>query len=123
MKSEKFIINDTEYSRKNVLIVAELGTSHGADRLKAEKLIEAAADAGADCIKFQMPLAREILHPNTGDVLLPGGKIKLFEHFKALELPLSFYAEMKAKVEKKGLVFLCTPFGLESARKLNELRP
>jgi sialic acid synthase SpsE len=67
--------------------------------------------------------AAEILHPNTGEVLLPGGKIKLYDRFKELELPPSFFANMKEKAEKKGLIFLCTPFGLQSARELRDLQP
>ena len=128
MKNEKIFINGvtvhgTEYNSQNVLIIAELGTSHGADPVKAEELIEAAAEAGANCIKFQIVYAREILHPNTGEVLLPGGKIRLFDRFRDLELPHSFFARMKEKVEKKGLIFLCTPFGLQSARELMDLQP
>ena len=123
MKNEKFFINDVEYSPKNVLIIAELGTSHGADPVKAGELIEAAAEAGADCIKFQIVYAREILHSNTGEVALPGGKIRLYDRFRDLELPPSFFADMKEKVEKKGLLFLCTPFGLQSARELKALEP
>jgi sialic acid synthase SpsE len=123
VKNEKIFINGKDFCSNGVLIIAELGTSHGADRVKAAELIEAAAEAGANCIKFQMVYANEILHPNTGEVLLPGGKIRLFERFKELELEPSFYAGMKEMVEKKGLIFLCTPFGLKSARDLRELKP
>ena len=122
-KNEKFFVNGTGYGPKNVLVIAELGTSHGSDPVKAEELIEAAAEAGADCIKFQIIYAEEILHPNTGEVSLPGGKIQLFERFKNLEMAPSFFAKMKEKVEKKGLLFLCTPFGLKSAHELRELKP
>jgi len=123
VKNDKILINNTEYSKENVLIIAELGTSHGADPVKAGELIEAAAEAGADCIKFQIVYAHEILHPNTGEVELPGGKIRLFDRFRELEVSPSFFADMKEKVEKRGLVFLCTPFGLQSARELRELQP
>ena len=123
MKNEKFLIDRTEYGPKRVFVIAELGTSHGADPVKAAELIDAAAGAGADCIKFQYVKASEILHPNTGEVTLPGGKIRLYDRFRELEKPLSFYAEMKEKVEKKGLIFLCTPFGLQSAGELNSLGP
>ena len=123
MKSEKFLLNGTEYCNEKVFIIAELGTSHGADPVKAGELIDAAAEAGADCIKFQIVYAQEILHPNTGEVVLPGGKIRLYDKFKELELDPSFFADMKEKVEKKGLVFLCTSFGLQSARELKALRP
>ena len=123
MKSDKFAIDGKEYGPGKVFIIAELGTSHSADPVKAGELIDAAAEAGADCIKFQIVYAGEILHPNTGEVTLPGGKIRLYDRFKEMELPVSFFAEMKEKVEKKGLAFLCTPFGLQSARELKSLEP
>jgi len=123
VKTQKNFINGTEYGGRGPFIIAELGTSHGADPVKADELIHAAAEAGADCIKFQIVYAGEILHPNTGEVALPGGKIRLYDRFKELELPPSFFAAMKEKVEKRGLVFLCAPFGLQSARELKALRP
>ena len=123
MKNNKFFINGLEYCPGKVFVIAELGTSHGADRVKARELIDAAAEAGADCIKFQIVYAREILHPNTGEVTLPGGKIRLYDRFRELELEPSFFAEMKERIEKKGLIFLCTPFGIESARELKVLEP
>ena len=123
MKNEKFFINGAKYDNRKVFVIAELGTSHGADAAKAGELIDAAAEAGADCIKFQIVYAREILHPNTGEVTLPGGKIRLYDRFRELELDPSFFADLKEKVEKKGLVFLCTPFGLQSAKELKALGP
>ncbi|MCL2233656.1 MAG: N-acetylneuraminate synthase family protein [Treponema sp.] len=123
MKTQKIFINGREYGGERPFIIAELGTSHGADPVKADELIHAAAEAGADCVKFQIVYAGEILHPNTGEVALPGGKIRLYDRFKELELPPSFFAAMKEKAEKRGLVFLCTPFGLQSARELKALCP
>ena len=121
--NQSFYIKDTEYSSKNAFIIAELGSSHGADPVKARELIQAAAEAGADCIKFQIVYADEILHPKTGEVELPGGKIRLYDRFKELELPPSFFEEMKELIEKLGLVFLCTPFGIKSARELFSMSP
>ena len=86
-------------------------------------MIAAAAEAGADCIKVQMVFAGEILHPNTGEVPLPGGKIRLYNQFKALELAPEFYIEIKDYTESKGLLFLCTPFGLKSASILRGMQP
>ena len=117
-----FIIDGKVYSPLP-LIIAELGTSHGADPVKARELVDAAALAGAGCVKFQMVYADEILHPNTGEVALPGGMGRLYDTFKRLEVPPSFYADMKAYAESKGLIFLCTPFGPRSARELWELKP
>jgi sialic acid synthase SpsE len=107
----------------NPLIIAELGTAHGGDLAKAKEMAQAAAEAGADCIKLQMVFADEILHPNTGEVTLPGGRIRLYDRFKQLEMPPGFYAELKTYIESLGLLFLCTPFGLKSAKILRELQP
>jgi sialic acid synthase SpsE len=103
------------------LVVAELGTSHGGDAGKARELVDAAVDAGADCIKAQLVHAEEILHPLSGEVDLPTGRIALYAHFKGLERPLSFYAQIREMVEQRGALFLCSPFGTRSARELRSL--
>ena len=116
-------IGGTVFSRQTPLIIAELGTSHNGSLNKAKSMIDAASDSGAACVKFQMVYADEILHPNTGEVPLPGGKIRLYDKFKALELEPDFYIELKNYVESKGLLFLCTPFGPKSASVLKKMSP
>jgi sialic acid synthase SpsE len=111
------------YSPRNPLVIAELGTSHGGGLPKAKDMAKAAAEAGANCVKLQMVFADEILHPKTGEVSLPGGRIRLYDRFKQLEMPPEFYAEVKEYIESLGLLFLCTPFGLKSAQILRELKP
>jgi sialic acid synthase SpsE len=118
-----FFAPNGPYNSKKVLIIAELGTSHGGDPVKAGELIDAAARAGADCIKFQIVYADEILHPNTGVVRLPGGDTRLYDRFKELETDPGFYAALKEMVEIRGLLFLCTPFGPRSAADLKKLAP
>jgi sialic acid synthase SpsE len=123
MVFKTFLVDGTAYSPRNPLIIAELGTSHNGDLAKAKEMAAAAAGSGAGCVKLQMVFADEILHPNTGEVSLPGGKIKLYEQFKRLEMQPEFYADVKEYVESLGLLFLCTPFGLKSAKILKELKP
>ena len=105
------------------LIIAEIGTAHEGSLEKAKELVDAAADAGADTIKFQWVYADEILHPNTGYVALPGGNIRLYDRFKQLECPPSFYSQMIDYVHSKGCKFCCSPFGLRSLDELMELKP
>jgi sialic acid synthase SpsE len=121
MNGRGFTIGPDLFDRNRVLIIAELGTGHGGSATKARELIDAAATAGADCVKFQHVYAEEILHPNTGLVPLPGGAVRLFDRFKNLECSLDFFAEIKRYAESKGLLFLCTPFGPRSARELRSL--
>ncbi len=108
---------------RKVRIIAEIGTGHNGDIVRARELIDAAAGAGADFAKFQMVYADEILHPDTGFVNLPGGRIRLYDRFRELEMPLDFYADCADYCAKKGITFLCTPFGLRSLADLLTLKP
>ena len=116
--SREFSIGGRRFGPGHALLIAEIGTGHGGELSRARELIAAAAEAGADCAKFQCVFADEIIHPNTGFVPLPGGPVALYDRFRELEEDGDFYAELKAEAESKGLLFLCTPFGLRSARLL-----
>lgn len=106
-----------------VHISAEIGTSHGGSLEKAYQLIDVAVDAGADSVKFQWVYAHEILHPNTGLVQLPGGEIPLYERFQQLEVPASFFQQVRDYARSKGCQFICSPFGLKSLEELAALSP
>ena len=110
-------------SKSDINIIAEIGTSHEGSIEKARELVDAAAWAGADTIKFQWVYADEILHPDTGFVKLPTGNIRLYDRFKQLECPVSFYKEMVEYVHSKGCKFCCSPFGLRSLQELLDLKP
>lgn len=112
-----------EHGKKHILIVAEAGTSHGTSLDSAKRLVHAAAQAGADCIKFQWVYADEILHPDTGFVTLPGGKIRLYDRFKELETDSSFFAHLCDYVHSLGKTFMCSPFGIRSLNELFALKP
>lgn len=104
-------------------IIAEIGTSHEGSIEKAKQLIDAAAESGADTIKFQWVYAEEILHPDTGFVKLPTGNIPLYERFKQLECDKSFYVEIQDYVHSKGCKFCCSPFGVRSMQELLSINP
>ena len=109
--------------KSKINIIAEIGTSHEGSFEKACRLVDAACDSGAETIKFQWVYADEILHPKTGFVNLPTGNIPLYERFKQLECPVSFYKDILNYVHSKGCKFCCSPFGLRSMQELLELKP
>ena len=104
-------------------VIAEIGTAHGGNIEKARALIDEAASCGADIIKFQWVYADEILHPDTGFVNLPGGSIRLYDRFKALEVSSDFFRECLEYTHQKGLLFACSPFGLRSLEELASIKP
>ena len=106
-----------------VNIIAEIGTSHEGSLEKAKLLVDAAAESGANTIKFQWVYADEILHPDTGFVKLPTGNIPLYERFRQLECDKSFYIQMQDYVRSKGCKFCCSPFGLRSMQELLSIKP
>ncbi len=102
-------------------LIAEAGTGHGADLGRALELVDAAAEAGVDCVKFQAVFADELIHPLTGPVALPGGAVDLFASFRAVEREADFYRRVKERAEARGLLFLATAFGIRSARLLRDI--
>ncbi len=102
-------------------IIAEIGTGHSGDLIKAREMVHAAKEAGADTVKFQAVYAEEILHPRSGTVLLHGIERPLYEEFLSLERHEDFYAQLKTITESAGLNFLCSVFGIKSARMIKSI--
>ncbi|MGI5099608.1 N-acetylneuraminate synthase family protein [Treponema vincentii] len=119
-----FRIGERVFSpQERILIIAEIGTGHNGSLQKAKELIAAAKESGADAVKFQIVYADEILHPDTGFVNLPTGRIPLYERFRELECSIDFYAELAQYAHKCGMLFSASAFGLRSADELRQLNP
>ncbi|HEY7937589.1 MAG TPA: pseudaminic acid synthase [Candidatus Limnocylindrales bacterium] len=108
-----------------VYIIAEAGSNHDRDLAQATRLIEVAAEAGADAVKFQTFTAdRIVAETNTRarylDGILPAGKT-MSELFREMELPHEWHADLKAYAETCGIDFLSTPFDHEAVDLLDGL--
>jgi sialic acid synthase SpsE len=124
MHKRAFTVRGTAYKpHERVMVIAEIGTGHNGSLARAKELIDAARLSGADAAKFQIVYADEILHPDTGFVTLPGGKIRLYDRFRELEVNPEFYAEAASYARKCGIGFLASPFGLKSLAELDALDP
>ncbi len=110
----KLIIGDRSIGPgESVFIIAEAGINHNGDMARAHELIDASVEAGADCIKFQTHLAdAEML--NVSDTAAYIGESQ-YQLIKRMELSLEQHLELKEHAEKRGLVFLSTPFSREAA--------
>lgn len=99
--------------KRRPVIIAEAGVNHNGDLQLARRLIEAAAAAGADAIKFQTFKAFEC----TGRFAEPApyqrtaGAIDQYQLLEGLELPFADFGDLKDYAESLGLVFLSTPDG------------
>jgi N,N'-diacetyllegionaminate synthase len=106
-------------------IIAEAGVNHNGDIAMAKRMIAAAAEAGADVVKFQTWRTEAIIcrdapkaqYQKEGD----SDSESMFEMEKALELPPEAFAELKRDTERAGLIFLSSPFDEPSVDVLAEL--
>lgn len=96
---------------KRVLVVAEVANAHQGSIEQARKLVEAAAIAGADVVKFQKFTARELCVK----------RHSRYDHFKELELASQYIEEFCSLAHDLGLLFYCDAFGLESTEELMAL--
>lgn len=119
----KFRCGGKTFSKEHPLIIAEIGTSHSGDVDRAIEMIDSVASCGCDAVKFQIVYANEILHPKSGYVNLPSGNVLLYDKFKELELPVSFYEKLKEHANKRRLLFSASVFGKKSLEDLVPLQP
>ena len=109
------------------LIIAEAGVNHNGDFSKALNLIDAAVDAGADCIKFQTYMTELLVEANApkADYQKSFGSSNESQYsmLKKLELSFDQFHDLKKYCDQKGIIFLSTPFDKKSADFLQNLVP
>ncbi len=105
---------------RSPLIVAEIGVNHNGSLSLAEKLIRAAADTGADVVKFQTFTADECASRKAAkaEYQLHDSAPDQFSMLKRLELDFSGFASLKKLAESLGISFLSTPDGENSLQCL-----
>ncbi|HMQ31534.1 MAG TPA: N-acetylneuraminate synthase [Chloroflexaceae bacterium] len=106
-------------------IIAEAGVNHNGELALARKLVEAAADAGADAVKFQTFRADRLVAPSSPkaayQIETTGGAESQYEMLRRLELSEAMHLELIRQCEQLGLTFISTPFDEESADLLERL--
>ncbi len=104
MKIGKFDTKD------KVLIIAEIGNNHEGDFELAKDMIDAAAEAGADAVKFQTFETENYVSKLDA---------QRFAKLKSFELSFNQFEELSIYAKKQKLLFLSTPFDLASADALS----
>lgn len=107
------------------LIIAEAGVNHNGDMGLAKQLIAAAAEAGADLVKFQTFIASNIISKHAPkaeyqkEATDPAESQR--EMVRKLELSRDQHIELIAECNKQGIGFFSTAFDLDSIGLLEEL--
>lgn len=112
-------------NNSHIIIIAEAGVNHNGKYDLAKQMVYAAKEAGADYVKFQTAVPELVIstfapkaeyQKETTDA-----EQSQLEMCKAIHLPLSDYAKLKALCDEVGIGFMSTPFDLVSIDCLAEL--
>lgn len=109
------------------IIIAEAGVNHNGSIEMAKQLIDVAADAGADYVKFQTFKTENLVSKNAQKAQyqkenMPEASETQFEMLKKLELSIEQHHELIDYCKQKNIRFLSTAFDLESIDLLNSLQ-
>ncbi len=88
-------------------IIAEAGANHNRDWNLARKLVEVAAESGADAVKFQTYTSEDLYSANTPDF---AGYESIPELIRSIQMPRSWHRDLKSLCDDLGIEFMSTPF-------------
>ena len=104
------------------LIAAEVGINHNGDLDLALRSIDAAAEAGADAVKFQNYRTEDFLSDERLQYSYRSAGREVqesqFAMFKRCELRPGMLATLKAHCDARGVLFFSTPTGIDGIREL-----
>ncbi|MFA5276259.1 MAG: N-acetylneuraminate synthase [Candidatus Omnitrophota bacterium] len=111
--------------RKKVFIIAEAGINHNGSVIIAKKMIDAAADAQADAVKFQTfkaekEISRFAPKAEYQKITTDSSESQL-NMARKLELTKNEFRELFGYCAKKRIIFLSSPSEIESLDFLAEL--
>ena len=105
-----------------VFIIAEAGVNHNGSLSLAKKLVDVAKEAGANAVKFQTFITKELVTKKAQKASYQITKEQTqYQMIKKLELSFDEFKKLKDYCNKKDIMFLSTPFDIKSAIFLNDL--
>ena len=111
--------------RLPVYIIAEAGVNHNGDMALAHRLVDVAAEAGADAVKFQTFRAEEIVTGGAQKAAYQketsGADETQLTMLKRLELDVDAHRDLLAHCREADIDFLSTPFDADSLDMLLQL--
>ena len=98
-----------------VYVIAELSANHGGSKSRALEVVHAAAEAGADAVKFQHYTDQTItVRSNHPDFRVSGGTLwdgrQLADLYAEAMMPWEWTQDLVAEAKKVGIDWLSSPF-------------
>ena len=101
-------------TKEKVLIIAEVGNNHEGSYSLAEEMIGLAAEAGVDAVKFQTIIPERLVSVQQKE------RIKQLKKF---QFSYDEFTKLSKVAKKEDIIFLSTPFDIDSALFLNDIVP
>lgn len=109
----------------SVFIIAEAGVNHNGSINLAKQLIDVASEAGVDAVKFQTFKTENLVSKNAQKAdyqkETTNSQESQFDMIKKLELDIDTHHQLISYCNSKNIMFLSTPFDLDSIDLLNNL--
>lgn len=105
-------------------VIAEAGSNHNQDFEMAKAMIKAAAEAGADAIKFQAFRAKEHYSkytPNFTYLKEKGHLQSTYDLVRSLEINREWHPQLMKYAESRGIMFFATTCDVEAVGQLGNL--
>lgn len=101
------------------LVIAEIGINHEGDFGKALTMIDDAAAAGCECVKFQSHVVDDEMIPN--DVIPGNATESIWTIMDRCAFSEEQEVRLKEYTEAKGMIYLSTPFSRAAAVRLQRM--
>jgi N-acetylneuraminate synthase len=113
----------TEHERAgSTFVIAEIAQAHDGSVGILHSLLDAAASAGVDAVKFQVHLAdAESSELEPFRIRFSHVDATRFDYWKRMELPAAQWQRLKARCDELGVEFLATPFSNAAVDLLEDL--
>lgn len=112
-------------NHSSVYIIAEAGVNHNGNRDLALRLVDAAAQAGVNAVKFQTFKADKLVSKTLKKAQYQenntGCSESQYEMLVRLEMPESWHDELQEHANSQGIEFLSTAFDISSLALLTRL--
>ena len=107
---------------KKTYIIAEIGINHNGDLKNALRLIDIAAAAGCDAVKFQKRNPDVCVPEHQKNVMrdTPWGTMTYLEYKYKVEFGKTEYDEIDRYCKEKGIAWSASPWDLDSLEFLNQ---
>lgn len=104
-------------------VIAEAGANHDRDLGQAKELIDAAAEAGADAVKFQTYTGKTLYSRKTPafTYLKSMTKKNIVDLLEDISLPREWQKKLSDHARKKGILFFSSPFDFQAVAELAAL--